>query len=134
MTKVDLFAMMDLSKDGGNAVRNKTTRETGYEERKIRKMHPMREDIEYEYGYIKTRLTKEALAGRGERSMWRYKELLPVEESTAPTPLRVGWSPLYEESRLAEQLGLKRLWVKDDGQNPVPAPWRSQKPWKPERM
>ncbi len=76
-------------------------------------------DIEYDYGYIKTRLTKEALAGRGERSMWRYKELLPVEESTAPTPLRVGWSPLYEESQLAEQLGLKRLWVKDDGQNPT---------------
>lgn len=51
--------------------------------------------------------------------MWRYRELLPVEEDTPNTPLRVGWSPLYEEPRLAEQLGLKRLWVKDDGQNPT---------------
>ena len=51
--------------------------------------------------------------------MWRYRELLPVEPDTPNTPLRVGWSPLYEEPRLAEQLGLKRLWVKDDGQNPT---------------
>ena len=76
-------------------------------------------DITYDYDYIKTRLTKEKLAARTERTMWRYRELLPVEETTEPTPLRVGWSPLYEEPRLAEQLGLKRLWVKDDGQNPT---------------
>ena len=51
--------------------------------------------------------------------MWRYRELLPVEETTPNTPLRVGWSPLYEEDRLAKLLGLKKLWVKDDGQNPT---------------
>ena len=77
-------------------------------------------DIVYDYDYIKTVLTKETLRGR-RRTMWRYRELLPVEESTAPTPLRVGWSPLYEEPRLAERLGLKGLWVKDDGQNPTGA-------------
>ena len=76
-------------------------------------------DITYDYESIKARLTKEALANRAERSMWRYRELLPIEETTAPTPLRVGWSPLYEEPRLAEQLGLGRLYVKDDGQNPT---------------
>ncbi|WP_325200101.1 threonine synthase [Oscillibacter sp.] len=76
-------------------------------------------DITYDYDYIKSRLTKEVLANRAERSMWRYRELLPIEEDTAPTPLRVGWSPLYEEPRLAEALGLGRLYVKDDGQNPT---------------
>lgn len=76
-------------------------------------------DIIYDYDYIKTRLTKEKLAARQDHTMWRYRELLPVEEDTPNTPLRVGWSPLYEEPRLAEQLGLKRLWVKDDGQNPT---------------
>ena len=76
-------------------------------------------DITYDYDYIKTQLTKEKLAARTERTMWRYRELLPIEETTESTPLRVGWSPLYEEPRLAEQLGLKRLWVKDDGQNPT---------------
>ena len=76
-------------------------------------------DITYDYDYIKSQLTKEKLAARSERTMWRYRELLPIEETTEPTPLRVGWSPLYEEPRLAELLGLKTLWVKDDGQNPT---------------
>ena len=76
-------------------------------------------DIVYDYDYIKTTFTKETLAARQDHTMWRYRELLPVEPDTPNTPLRVGWSPLYEEPRLAEQLGLKRLWVKDDGQNPT---------------
>ena len=76
-------------------------------------------DIIYDYDYIKTNLTKEKLAAREDRSMWRYRELLPVEETTPNTPLRVGWSPLYEADRLAQELGIAKLWVKDDGQNPT---------------
>ena len=76
-------------------------------------------DIVYDYDYIRSVLTKEKLARRENRSMWRYRELLPVEETTPDTPLRVGWSPLYEEPKLAELLGIRRLWVKDDGQNPT---------------
>ena len=76
-------------------------------------------DIIYDYEYIKTVLTKEKLAARDDRSMWRYRELLPIEDTTCNTPLRVGWSPLYEADRLAEELGLGKLWVKDDGQNPT---------------
>jgi hypothetical protein len=73
--------------------------------------------------YLRLRLDQgqsdQGKARRPENDMWRYRELLPIEDTTEPTPLRVGWSPLYEEPRLAEQLGLKRLWVKDDGQNPT---------------
>ncbi len=76
-------------------------------------------DIIYDYDYIKTQLTKEKLAVRRDNSMWRYRELLPVEESTPAPPLRVGWSPLYEAERLAEQLGIAHLYVKDDGVNPT---------------
>ena len=76
-------------------------------------------DIIYDYDYIKTVLTKEKLAERDDRSMWRYRELLPIEDTTCNTPLRVGWSPLYEADRLAEELGLGKLYVKDDGQNPT---------------
>lgn len=76
-------------------------------------------DIEYDYDYIKTQLTKEKLADRRDMTMWRYRELLPIEETTENTSLRVGNSPLYEEPRLAAELGLGRLWVKDDGQNPT---------------
>ncbi len=76
-------------------------------------------DIVYDYDYIKTRLTRETLAGRRDNSMWRYRELLPVEEDTQAPPLRVGWSPLYEAKALAEELGIGRLYVKDDGLNPT---------------
>ena len=78
-------------------------------------------EIVYDYDEIKKRLTKAVLAERTERTMWRYRELLPIEETTEPTPLRVGWSPLYDEPRLAAQLGLKQLWVEDDGLNPTGA-------------
>ena len=76
-------------------------------------------DIVYDYDYIKSRLTKEKLAARKDMTMWRYRELLPIEEETENPPLRVGNTPLYEEPRLAEMLGLGHLYVKDDGLNPT---------------
>ena len=75
-------------------------------------------DILYDYDYAKARMTPQALAKRL-HTMWRYREILPVEENTPDTPLRVGWSPLYEEKKLAAQLGIKSLHIKDDGQNPT---------------
>ena len=75
-------------------------------------------DVVYDYDYIKKTLTKEKLQTRP-HTMWRYRELLPVEEDTPDTPLRVGWSPLYEADRLGALLGVKKLWIKDDGQNPT---------------
>ncbi len=76
-------------------------------------------DIIYDYEYIKTKLTKETLAARRDHTMWRYRELLPVEETTEAPPLRVGYSPLYEAKALASQLGLRKLYIKDDGINPT---------------
>ena len=76
-------------------------------------------DIIYDYDYIKSVLTKEKLAARRNPTMWRYRELLPIEEDTPDTPLRVGWSPLYEAERLAKILGIRKLWIKDDGINPT---------------
>ena len=76
-------------------------------------------DIIYDYDYIQANFTKETLKNRQDPTMWRYRELLPVEETAEAPPLRVGGSPLYEEPRLAAQLGLKKLWVKDDGLNPT---------------
>lgn len=75
-------------------------------------------DIVYDYDYIKTVFHKENLSKRP-YDMWRYRELLPVEADTPAPPLRVGWSPLYEAERLVKQLGLKKLWIKDDGVNPT---------------
>jgi len=76
-------------------------------------------DIEYDYAYIKTRWGRESLAACGDYSMWRYRALLPVEEESPAPPLRVGWTPLYPAPRLAEQIGIRSLHLKDDGLNPT---------------
>lgn len=76
-------------------------------------------DIIYDYEAIKPKLTKDILKNRNDPSMWRYREVLPIEEATPNTPLRVGGSPLYDAPRLAEILGLRQLYIKDDGLNPT---------------
>ena len=76
-------------------------------------------DIEYHYDYIKSVFSRESLARCGDYSMWRYRPFLPVEPDSPPTPLRVGWSPLYRADALAQALGLHTLYIKDDGQNPT---------------
>ena len=76
-------------------------------------------DIQYDYAAIRRDCSPRDLEGNPDRSMWRYRPFLPVEETTAPPPLRVGWSPLYKADRLAEELGLKTLYIKDDGLNPT---------------
>mgnify|MGYP002380256125 CR=1 FL=1 len=49
---------------------------------------------------------------------WRYRELLPLPEGAELPPIQVGGSPLSEAPRLAQALGLRRVWLKDDGRNP----------------
>ena len=56
-------------------------------------------DIVYDYDYIKAHLTKETLKNRVNPTMWRYRELLPVEETTPDTPLRVGWPSVGQGRR-----------------------------------
>ena len=76
-------------------------------------------EIEYDYNYIKAKVSREKLEGRKDFSMWRYMEFLPVEEGSRLSPLRVGWSPLYKPDALGEIIGIKNLYVKDDGINPT---------------
>jgi threonine synthase len=76
-------------------------------------------EIVYDYAYVKPRLTREKLAASGDFSIWRYLELLPVEEGSKLCPLRTGWSPLYKTEKLGETIGLSNLYVKDDGVNPT---------------
>src|SRR5512138_3605686 len=53
-------------------------------------------------------------------SLWRYLPLLPVADpGGAGTPLRAaGWTPVYQPPSLARELGLRRLWLKDESRNP----------------
>ena len=63
-------------------------------------------------------LTKEALVGR-EPTMWRYREILPVKSQANIVSLGEGFTPLLSTPRLAQKVGLKKLLVKDEGQNPT---------------
>lgn len=76
-------------------------------------------DITYDYEAIKKDLTKEKLKARTDRSMWRYEEFLPITGDAVIDKLRVGWSPFYECKRLADELGIAKLYIKDDGINPT---------------
>jgi threonine synthase len=75
--------------------------------------------VVYDYEAIRQSFSREQLKGSLEWTIWRYKPLLPVTADSVVPPLAVGWTPLYAVPRLAAELGLKHLWVKDDGRNPT---------------
>ena len=50
--------------------------------------------------------------------VFRYRALLPVSRLDLASPLRVGMTPLYAAPRLGAKAGLRKLFLKDDGQNP----------------
>jgi len=76
-------------------------------------------DVVYDYDTIKRDISRESLRQNDDRSMWRYKPLLPIEADAVVPPLQIGWTPIYPTPRLAADLGLRHLWVKDDGRNPT---------------
>ena len=86
-------------------------------------------DVVYDYERVAQRTSPDQLASDPTRSIWRYLPLLPVDAETVreigdPASstnvlFSVGWTPLYPAPRLAAQLGLKHLWVKDDGRQPT---------------
>jgi threonine synthase len=74
-------------------------------------------EILYDYGRIGRE--DDARGGdRGERSIWRYELLLPLRDGGGRPPLHIGWTPLYRAEGLAAKLGVRELYVKDDGRNP----------------
>ena len=51
--------------------------------------------------------------------LWRYEEVLPVRDRAFQVSLGEGWTPLLDAPRLASRMGVGRIWVKDEGQNPT---------------
>ena len=76
-------------------------------------------DVRYDYDYIRSLLSKRGLQDRNDMSMWKYRPFLPVEDETPAPPLRAGMTPLYDAARLAGEIGIKELKIKDDGLNPT---------------
>jgi threonine synthase len=61
---------------------------------------------------------KDSLSGRPP-TMWRYHELMPLFAGERPLTLGEGWTPLVHAQRLGAELGLARLFVKDESLNPT---------------
>ena len=60
----------------------------------------------------------EAVADR-RADLWRYAEVLPVRDPDAALSLGEGWTPLLEAPRTAARLGVRAVWIKEEGQNPT---------------
>jgi threonine synthase len=76
-------------------------------------------DVQYDYDLIGRRLNPQMLEQNPDRTIWRYRPLLPIEPESPVPPLTVGGTPLYKTDRLAASLKLKHVWVKDDGRLPT---------------
>ena len=64
-------------------------------------------------------VTREEIAA-GPRNIWRYKALLPVPTDIEQSPnTEPGFTRLLEAKNLARELGIDKLWVKDDSTNPT---------------
>jgi threonine synthase len=71
-------------------------------------------EVNYDYDYIKSTINKENIS-KGPKSLWRYIDLLPVENPTVG--LTAGFTPLKKADKLGKILGLNNLYIKDDSVN-----------------
>jgi threonine synthase len=72
----------------------------------------------YDLDAIRDTFTPEAVANR-RADLWRYAEVLPVRDPACQICLGEGWTPMIDAPRTAKRLGVRRVWVKDEGQNPT---------------
>ena len=78
-------------------------------------------DVVLDYDSIRKKYQPGDLTSRSNPSIWRYLPLLPVSAPAGEgTPLHVvGGTPVYSLPRLAEKIGIKQLWLKDESRNPT---------------
>jgi threonine synthase len=74
-------------------------------------------EVAYDYDAIRSAVSREKIAA-GPLTLWRYEDLLPVRGDAAVN-LGTGFTPLVRADRLAAELGLGELWLKNDTRNPT---------------
>ena len=74
--------------------------------------------VRYDLKKATAALAKSSLQGRS-ATLWRYRELLPVQDDINVVSLGEGFTPLLEAKTLSLELGLRRVWIKDEAQNPT---------------
>ena len=71
-------------------------------------------EVVYDYDAIRARVSRASIEA-GPTSIWRYRDFLPIEGE--PIDVGTGFTPLLRANRLARRLGLKELYIKNDGVN-----------------
>src|SRR5712672_3328633 len=74
--------------------------------------------VRYDLERAGSTLTKKSLVAR-RADLWRYREVLPVENDENIVTLGEGFTPLLRARRLGSQIGMNQLYIKDEGQNPT---------------
>ena len=74
--------------------------------------------VRYDLKQAATVLDKGSLEKR-KATLWRYRELLPLQDDANLVSLGEGFTPLLQAKALGGEVGLKRLWIKDEAQNPT---------------
>ena len=74
--------------------------------------------VRYDLKQAGSTLTKESLVAR-RADLWRYREVLPVDNDENIVSLGEGWTPLFRAERLGKQIGFEELYIKDESQNPT---------------
>ncbi|UCC12672.1 MAG: threonine synthase [candidate division WOR-3 bacterium] len=72
----------------------------------------------YDLKKVRKKITRDAIKSRPP-DLWRYHELLPVEDPDGIRSLGEGYTPLVHAARLGERLGFPTLYIKDESQNPT---------------
>jgi threonine synthase len=74
--------------------------------------------VRYDLPRVASSVTRNALRERAP-GMYRFRELTPLDNEEQPVTLGEGGTPLLELPRLAAHFGIRKLWGKDEGQNPT---------------
>jgi threonine synthase len=75
------------------------------------------EEVVYDYSNFS--LTKEELSSRQDRTIWKFKEFLPLKDMKNIVSLGEGGTPMIHVQNLSSQWGIKNLYVKNEGMNPT---------------
>jgi threonine synthase len=74
-------------------------------------------EVRYDFGSLDVEGVKRRIQA-GPQNLWRYADFLPFAQAPR-SALPAGCTPLLKATRLAERLGLREVWVKNDAANPT---------------
>jgi threonine synthase len=72
-------------------------------------------DVKYDY----ERIAEKGIFSHLDKGIWRFRKILPIEDTSEFVSLGEGNTPLLEDQKVGEEIGLKKLYLKDETRNPT---------------